>query len=71
LITISAPRIATPAIAPALPPTTTEPEYMLSPTPQPTLLSMVNAAPWVRPAQKYPAEPRICTFAGVVNPTPR
>ena len=37
-MTISAPRIATPGIAPALPCTTTEPVYMLSPTPQPNVV---------------------------------
>ena len=50
--TISAPRIATPAIAPALPRTVTVPAYMLSPRPQPTLLSISKRARSARPAQK-------------------
>ena len=50
--TTSAPRIATPAIALALPWTTTEPCSMLSARPQPTLPSTSKRGPSVSPAQK-------------------
>jgi len=39
-------------MAPALPPTMTEPLYMLSARPQPTLFSISKRAPSVSPAQK-------------------
>ena len=41
---------------------------MLSPSPQPTLPSISKCGPSVRPAQKYPAEPRMRTVIGDGQP---